>query len=337
MNKSTLKSYRALVVEEVGVGRFSRQILDRSTDDLPAGEVLIRVCFSSLNYKDGLSAVGHKGVTKNYPHTPGIDASGIVEESESDQFNPGDKVVVTGFDLGSNTPGGFGQRISVPAAWVVPLPENLSLKESMVYGTAGFTAALSLLKLQGSGISPEMGEILVTGATGGVGCMAVAMLAQEGYEVVAATGKLEQVEFLTRLGAAKVLPRDLLTEDTAGSPLLSTRWAGVVDVVGGPILATALRSMKVGGAAACCGLVASPELPVTVFPFILRGISLFGIDSTNCPMPERLKIWQKISQKWKVDDPERLYSMCSLEELDGEIERILQGKQVGRVVVDLAP
>ena len=336
MNKSTRKYYRALVVEEVGVGRFTRQILNRSTDDLPAGEVLIRVCFSSLNYKDGLSAVGHKGVTKNYPHTPGIDASGIVEESESDQFHPGDKVVVTGFDLGSNTPGGFGQRICVPAAWVVPLPENLSLKESMIYGTAGFTAALSILKLQESGISPEMGEMLVTGATGGVGCMAVAMLAQEGYEVVAATGKLDQAEFLTRLGAAKVLPRDLLDEDTARSPLLSTRWAGVVDVVGGPILATALRSMQVGGAAACCGLVASPELPVTVFPFILRGISLFGIDSTNCPMPERLKIWQRISQEWKIDDPERLHSMCSLEELDDEIERILQGKQVGRVVVDLA-
>ena len=337
MNNSTRKNYKALVVEEVGVGRFSRRILDRSTDDLPAGEVLIQVCFSSLNYKDGLSAVGHKGVTKNYPHTPGIDASGIVEESSSDQFKPGDKVVVTGFDLGSNTPGGFGQRIRVPAAWVVPLPENLSLQESMIYGTAGFTAALSIFKLQGSGISPEMGEVLVTGATGGVGCMAVAMLAREGYEVVAATGKLDQVEFLTRLGAAKVLPRDLLSEDSAGPPLLSTRWAGVVDVVGGPILATALRSTKVGAAAACCGLVASPELPITVFPFILRGISLFGIDSTNCPMPERLKIWQKIAAGWKIEDPERLHSMCSLAELDDEIERILQGKQVGRVVVDLAP
>ena len=337
MKKATQNNYKALVIEEVGAGRFSRQILKRSIDDLPAGEVLMRVCFSSLNYKDGLSAVGHKGVTKNYPHTPGIDAAGIVEESTSDHFKPGDEVVVTGFDLGANTPGGFGQRISVPSGWVVPLPENLSLKESMIYGTAGFTAALSILKLQESGISPGMGEILVTGATGGVGCMAVAMLAQEGYEVVAATGKLDQVDFLTRIGAAKVLSRDLLNEAPARFPLLSTRWAGVIDVVGGPILGAALRSMKVGAAAACCGLVASPELPITVFPFILRGISLFGIDSTNCPMPERLKIWRRIAAGWKIEDPERLHSMCSLAELDDEIERILQGKQVGRVVVDLAP
>ncbi len=335
MKKATQKIFKALVVEEVGIGRFSRQILNRFTDDLPAGQILIRVCYSSLNYKDGLSAVGHKGVTKNFPHTPGIDAAGLVEESVSADFRPGDKVVVTGFDLGANTPGGFGQRIRVPAAWVVPLPGNISLKESMVFGTAGFTAALSIFKLQQCGISPEMGEILVTGATGGVGCMAIALLAQEGYEVVAATGKVDQADFLTRIGAAKVLPRDLLKDDTARSPLLSTRWAGVVDVVGGPILGTAIRSMQVGGAAACCGLVASPELPISVFPFILRGVSLFGIDSTNCPMTVRLKIWRKMAAEWKVKDLDGLHTMCSLEDLEDEIERILQGKQVGRMVVDL--
>ena len=304
------------------------------SDDLPEGDVLIRVCYSSLNYKDGLSATGHKGVTKNYPHTPGIDAAGVVEESRDDAFQPGDEVIVTSYDLGMNTAGGFGQYIRVPAAWVVPLPENLSLKESMAYGSAGLTAGFCLLKLQAHGITPDRGDILVTGATGGVGSFAVAMLAQTGYPVVAVTGKMNEKPFLMDLGAKDVISREEAI-DTSGKPLLKSRWAGVVDSVGGDILATAIRSTRLHGVVTCCGNVASPDLPINVYPFILRGIALIGIDSQSCPMAFRRQTWEKIANEWKLPDLDRQTSMCPLEALDGEIDRILAGEQTGRIIVDL--
>ena len=328
------KTFKAMVVRHADDDSYTRQIEARSVDELPAGEVLIKVHYSSLNYKDALSASGHRGVTRNYPHTPGIDAAGIVEESSSDDFAPGDQVVATGYDLGMNTAGGFAQYIRVPAAWLVALPENLSLKESMVYGTAGFTAALSLLELEKRDLEPDRGEVLVTGATGGVGCLAVGLLARAGYQVVASTGKIHETQFLMDLGAREVIPRDE-TNDTTGKPLLNARWAGVVDTVGGPILATAIKSTRTGGVVTCCGLVASHELSTTVYPFILRGTSLVGINSVDCPMPVRLHLWQKMAREWKLDHLERLSSTCALEELEGEIERILQGAQRGRVVVDL--
>jgi putative YhdH/YhfP family quinone oxidoreductase len=301
---------------------------------LPAGEVLVRVHYSSLNYKDGLSATGHRGVTKHYPHTPGVDAAGVVEESLSEAFQPGDQVIVTSYDLGMNTPGGFGQYIRVPADWVVPLPENLSAKESMAYGSAGLTAGFCIFKLQEHGIFPDQGEILVTGATGGVGSFAVAMLAKIGYHVVAVTGKMEEKQFLIDLGAKEVISRDEAT-DTSGKPLLKGRWAGVVDAVGGEILATAIRSTKLHGAVTCCGNVAWPDLQINVYPFILRGISLVGIDSQSFPMTFRRQTWEKIASDWKLDNLNRQTSVCSLEELDLEIDRILAGKQKGRVIVDL--
>ncbi len=329
------KTFKAMVVQETADGTYTRRIAEKTLDDLPAGEVLVRVHYSSLNYKDGLSATGHRGVTKRYPHTPGVDATGAVEESLSEAFQPGDQVIVTSYDLGMNTPGGFGQYIRVPAGWVVPLPENLSPKESMAYGSAGLTAGFCIFKLQEHGVTPERGEILVTGATGGVGSFAVAMLAQIGYQVVAVTGKMEEKQFLIDLGAKEVISRDEAT-DTSGKPLLKGRWAGVVDAVGGEILSTAIRSTKLHGAVTCCGNVASPDLPINVYPFILRGISLVGIDSQSFPMTFRRQTWEKIASEWKLDNLDRQTSVCSLEELNSEIDRILAGKQKGRVIVDLA-
>ncbi|MGB6281291.1 MAG: YhdH/YhfP family quinone oxidoreductase, partial [Syntrophobacteria bacterium] len=285
------KTFKAMVVQEKTDGTYTRRIAEKSLDDLPAGEVLVRVHYSSLNYKDGLSATGHRGVTKNYPHTPGVDAAGVVEESLSEAFQPGDEVIVTSYDLGMNTPGGFGQYIRVPAGWVVPLPENLSPKESMAYGSAGLTAGFCIFKLQEHAITPERGEILVTGATGGVGSFAVAMLAKIGYQVVAVTGKIDEKQFLIDLGAKEVISRDAAT-DISGKPLLKGRWAGVVDAVGGEILSTAIRATKLHGAVTCCGNVASPDLPINVYPFILRGISLVGIDSQSFPMTFRRQTWE---------------------------------------------
>ena len=329
-----IKTFKAMVVEEAPEGIFTRQITDRSVDDLPHGEVLIKVKYSSLNYKDALSATGHRGVTRSYPHTPGVDAAGVVEESVVDEFQLGDEVIVTSYDLGMNTSGGFGQYIRVPTGWVVPLPRGLSMRESMVYGSAGFTAALSVLRLVEYGIDPEQGEIVVTGATGGTGSLAVAILAKAGYQVVAASGKVGEKQFLLDIGAKEVISRDEVT-DTTGKPLLKGRWAGAVDTVGGDILGTVIRSTKLHGAVTCCGNVASPKLPITVYPFILRGVTLIGIDSQSCPMDLRRQTWQKIASDWKLDNLDRLTSECSLAELDREIDRILQGQQKGRVVVNL--
>ncbi len=328
------KTFKAMVVKEEADGQYTKQIVNKSLDELPEGEVLVKVHYSSLNYKDGLSATGHRGVTKNYPHTPGIDAAGVVEESIDDRFQPGDQVIVTSYDLGMNTAGGFGQYIRVPAAWVVKLPDNFSLKESMAYGSAGLTAGFCIFKLQEHGITTDKGEILVTGATGGVGSFAVAMLAEIGYQVVAVTGKMKEKQFLIDLGAKEIISRNEAT-DTSGKPLLKGRWAGVVDSVGGEILSTAIKSTKPYGVVTCCGNVASPDLQINVYPFILRGIALFGIDSQNCPMTIRQRTWDKLAKDWKLENLDQIASVSSLEELDVEIERILRGGQKGRVIVDL--
>ncbi len=328
------KTFKAMVVKEEADGQYTKQIVNKSLDELPEGEVLVKVHYSSLNYKDGLSATGHRGVTKNYPHTPGIDAAGVVEESIDDRFQPGDQVIVTSYDLGMNTAGGFGQYIRVPAAWVVKLPDNFSLKESMAYGSAGLTAGFCIFKLQEHGITTDKGEILVTGATGGVGSFAVAMLAEIGYQVVAVTGKMNEKQFLIDLGAKEIISRNEAT-DTSGKPLLKGRWAGVVDSVGGEILSTAIRSTKPYGVVTCCGNVASPDLQINVYPFILRGIALFGIDSQNCPMTIRQRTWDKLAKDWKLENLDQIASVSSLEELDVEIERILRGGQKGRVIVAL--
>lgn len=327
------KVFKAMVVSETSDNTFIRKIAKRSLDELPEGDVLIKVMYSSLNYKDALSASGNKGVTKNYPHTPGIDASGIVEESLSDNLKAGEEVIVTSYDLGMNTSGGFGEYIRVPAGWVVKLPENLSLKESMIYGTAGFTAGLSVYKMSHT-TKPDQGEILVTGASGGVGSIAVSILVNAGYQVVAVSGKTEEKQFLMDLGVKEIISREEAS-DTSGSPLLKGRWAGVIDTVGGDILATAIKSTKHDGTVTCCGNVASSDLPLNVFPFILRGVRLLGIDSQDCSMNTRIKIWEKLAGDWKLSHLEELSSEISLDDLDENIELILQGKKKGRTVVTL--
>ena len=326
--------FQALLVEETGDNQFSRRIATRSTDTLPDGEVLIAVQYSSLNYKDALSATGNRGVTRNFPHTPGIDAAGVVAESTVDAFKPGDTVIVTSYDLGMNTSGGFGQYVRVPAAWVVPMPADMSPRESMQYGTAGLTAGLSIERLQHNGVQPDNGEILVTGATGGVGCMAVAILAKLGYRVAAVSGKPEAQSFLTGLGATSVISREEAI-DTSGKPLIKGRWAGVVDTVGGDMLATAIKATQLHGTVTCCGNVASPKLATTVFPFILRGVSLFGIDSQNCLMPLRESIWQHLASDWKPGALDDMTTQIPLAELDPYIDAILKGQVKGRMVVDL--
>ena len=331
MNVST---FRALVVSKTDEKTFTREITERSISDLPEGEVLIRVHFSSLNYKDGLSCIGNPGVTRNYPHTPGIDASGKVTESSDSQFKTGDSVIVTSYDLGMNTSGGFGEYIRVPADWVVPLPEGMTFKEAAIYGVAGFTAALSVDALQKHGVNPEHGEIVVTGSTGGVGSVSVALLSLLGYTVVASTGKKEESEFLQDLGAAEIISREEVN-DELNKPLLRERWAGGVDTVGGNTLATLLQAGKRGGAIAATGLVASSELSTTVFPFILRGVSLLGIDSGFTPTKLRREIWNKLAGVWKFPQLEKLTIDCTLEGLNPEIDKILAGGQRGRVVVDL--
>lgn len=327
-------SFRAMVVSEEDDGTFSRDIKERALGAIGEGEVRVKVHYSSLNYKDALSATGNKGVTKKYPHTPGIDAAGIVVESDDATIQVGSQVIVTSYDLGMNTPGGYGQYITVPGAWVVPLPNGLSLRESMVFGTAGFTAAMSVDALVQT-VDPGNGDVLVTGATGGVGSIAVAILAKLGYSVVGVSGKVGAADFLQELGAKDVIERREAIEG-ADRPLLKTRWAGVIDTIGGDTLVAAIKATLPRGVVTCCGNVASAELSLNVFPFILRGVSLVGIDSQNCPLGYRKEIWQKLATDWKVSKLEEISREVSLEDLNVEIGFILSGKQKGRVVVDVA-
>lgn len=326
------KTFKALVVSEQEDGSFQRNIEQRVLDSLPDNDVLVKVHYSSLNYKDALSASGNRGVTQQFPHTPGIDAAGVVEESRDDRFRKGDKVIVTSYDLGQNTPGGFGEYIRVPGDWIVPLPEGLTLRESMILGTAGFTAAYGIYKLRHNEVDPDNGSILVTGATGGVGSLAVTLLAHLNYRVVAVTGKTGQKEYLENLGARKIIGRQAVYPDS-NKPLLSGRWIGAIDTVGGEMLDAVIRQIKHNGTVACCGNVLGHDLKTSIYPFILRGVSLMGIDSGICPMPMRRKLWHLLANKWKTDKLEAIARECKLEEMNREIERILGGGQAGRVLL----
>lgn len=278
-----MSSFKALQVSESEGGRFESKIVERATDDLPAGEVLIRVRYSSLNFKDALSASGNRGVTRSYPHTPGIDAAGVVASSSVAEFAEGDEVIVTGYDLGMNTAGGFGQYIRVPAAWVIKRPQGLSLRDAMILGTAGLTAALCVDKLEQAGLEPGDAPVLVTGATGGVGSIAVALLASLGYKVAAVTGKADQADFLTRLGATQIVERAALQAGVEKA-LLKEQWNGAVDTVGGDILFNVVKSLQRGASVACCGLTAGTHFQASVLPFILRGVNLLGVDSVEIPL-----------------------------------------------------
>ena len=327
------KAYKGLMVREADENQFTMAIEELSTEGLPAGDVLVKVLFSSLNYKDMLSANGNRGVTKKYPHTPGIDAAGIVEESSSDDFKPGDEVIVTSYDLGMNTSGGLGQYIRVPSSWVVRKPAGLSFRESMIFGTAGFTAALSILRLVEFGMDPA-DEILVTGASGGVGSIAVSILSHAGYNVTALNSLQDESGFLKKIGAKQVIePSELI--DTSGRPMLKDRWTKCVDTLGGDALTSAIRSIKSYGAITCCGNVISQNLNMTVFPFILRGVTLYGIDSQNCPMPRRQKAWDMIASQWRFPWMEELASEISLKGVGEAMRSRRSRSHHSRTVVNL--
>jgi putative YhdH/YhfP family quinone oxidoreductase len=324
--------YKALLVEELE-GKFTSGIKTLETEALTVGDVLVKVMYSSLNYKDALSITGNKGVTKKYPHTPGIDAAGIVEYSDSDLYQVGDEVIVTGYDLGMNTPGGFGQYIRVPAEWVVKLPAGLTLKESMIIGTAGFTAGISVSRLTDL-VKPTDGKIIVTGSTGGVGSMAVTLLSKLGYQVVAVSGKQEEYPFLQSLGASEIISRADFQE-VDKRPILSSKFAGGIDTVGGPILENIIKSLQPLGAVTTCGSVSSTQLNLTVFPFILRGITLIGISAQNYPTALRQILWNKMASDWKLNNLEDLCTEISMEEILPNIDLILQGKLKGRTIVKM--
>ena len=326
------KEYKALVINEVNAA-FEQTIQTLHIDNLPKGDVLVKVHYSSINYKDALSATGNKGITKKYPHTPGIDAAGEVVSSLDDKFKVGDKVIVTGYDLGMNTSGGFGQYIRVPSEWVVQLPEGLSLKESMIIGTAGFTAGISVLRLSAL-VKPSDGKILVSGATGGVGSVALSLLSKLGYQTVAISGKETEYPFLRKLGAIEILPRADFQE-VDKRPMLSAQYAGAIDTVGGPILENILKTLQPLGAVTTCGSVSATQLNMTVFPFILRGISLIGISAQNYPGALREPLWIKLATDWKPDNLLELYSEIRLEDIPETVALILQGKLKGRTIVNM--
>jgi putative YhdH/YhfP family quinone oxidoreductase len=328
----TSAPFPAFVARKNADGQVAARVERLAVGELPAGEVIIRVAYSSLNYKDALASQGHPGVVSQLPHVPGIDCAGTVEESSSPQYKPGDKVIITGYELGSGHWGGYSEFVRVPAEWIVPLPAGLTLRETMIYGTAGFTAAQCVAAIVARGIEPTRGPVAVTGSTGGVGSIAVAILAKLGYEVEAVTGKTEHHDWLRKLGAHTILGRENIADDT-DCPLLRARWAAAVDTVGGKPLATILRSTQHRGCVSACGLVAGTELHTTVYPFILRGVMLAGIDSANCPRPERLQMWQKLSGPWHISQLDFLADEITFDELPDRIEKILVGQSVGRTIV----
>jgi acrylyl-CoA reductase (NADPH) len=326
------KSFPAFVVRKDAGGRVTAGVEHLSSDKLPTGDVLIRVAYSSLNYKDALASQGHPGVVRMLPHVPGIDCAGTVEESTSSDYRPGDEVIVTGYDLGSGHWGGYAEFVRVPADWIVPLPSGLTLRETMVYGTAGSTAAQCVAAIIARGIEPGRGPVVVTGSTGGVGSVAVAILAKLGYEVEAVTGKREHHDWLHKLGARTILDRNEVLDDS-DRPLLGSRWAAAVDTLGGKPLATILRSTRHRGCVAACGLVAGTDVPLTVYPFILRGVMLAGIDSANCPRPERIEMWNKLAGAWHIYQLDSIADEITLDALPDRIQKILAGQIVGRTVV----
>lgn len=325
-------TFKALVAEEVN-GEFIQSIKSVSSTHLPDHDVLVQVHYSSLNYKDMLSATGHTGITRHYPFTPGIDAAGKVIRSRDKRFNKGDEVIVTSYDLGMNTPGGFGRTISVPGDWIIPLPERMSLRESMMVGTSGLTAAMGVHKILNQGIQPSDGDVVVTGSTGAVGSFAIALLTTLGFKITAITGKPDEAAFLKSIGADKVVNRfDLdLQKDR---PLLSSKWIAGVDCVGGELLDLIIRQTAHNGSITCCGNVAGESLNTSIYPFILRGVSLFGIDTGIARMADRLLIWTKLSNEWNFNK-EQICRFVTLSEVPDEIAKMQTSQKLGKVVIQL--
>ena len=328
--------FRALRITETQPGKFEREITEMQLEDLPPGELLIKVEYSSLNYKDAMSATGNKGITKKYPHTPGIDAVGMVELSRTESFAVNDQVIVTGHDLGMNTDGGYAEYIRIPATWAVKKPLEISSFEAMAIGTAGITAATALYKMELMGQTPATGPIVVTGSTGGVGSMAVAILSKAGYEVIAVTGKSTAKEYLGHLGAARIETREFV-DDRSGKALIKPKWAGAIDTTGGNILHTLLKGCMLDGSVVSTGLVSSPKLDATVYPFILNGVNLLGVGTAETPMATRIILWKKLVNEWNIKDKLSVIAKeVSLEELNNTyIDAILESKIMGRIVVKI--
>ena len=329
-----MSTYKAFEVREETEKKFVGAIVEKSALELAEGSVSIEVHYSSVNYKDALSASGSKAVTREYPHVPGIDAAGKVLASTDSNFAVGDEVVVTGYDLGMNTAGGFGQQVTVPGGWVTKLPVGLSLRDSMVLGTAGLTAGLCVNKLLLNSITPEAGKVLVTGATGGVGIIACALLVKLGFEVVASTGKLAETAKLMALGVSEVISREAFSEENP-RPMLKEGYAAAVDVAGGTTLVNVIKSLSYGGSVAACGLVDSPALSATVLPFILRGVNLLGVDSVELPLAQKQQVWNLFANEWALTDIDSLAETIVLAELPAVLAKVLAGGAVGRYVLDL--
>ncbi|RLA75571.1 MAG: oxidoreductase [Epsilonproteobacteria bacterium] len=326
---------KAYVVEQVEPKKFISSIQEVDIPTITQDEVLICSSHSSLNYKDALSSVGNPGVSRNFPHITGIDVAGTITQTNSKEFNIGDKVVVTGYDLGMNTKGGHSQYVKVPAAWVVKLPDGLSQKQSMIYGTAGFTASLCVDALLANGI--KNGKILVSGATGGVGSISITILSKLGFEPIAITSKKEKIPFLKSIGAIEVLlTGDMDTQNK--KPLLSEQYDGMIDTLGGDILAHSLKAIRYDGVVACCGIAASFELHTTMFAFILRAVKLIGIDSVQCPIEKKRAVWHKIASEFRIDDNilENLTTHIELEDIKPIYDKMLSGQITGRYLVNIS-
>ncbi|MDO6964769.1 acrylyl-CoA reductase (NADPH) [Rhizobium alvei] len=327
-------TFRALLVEKSAEGAISQSIQELDDSRLPDGDVTVRVDYSTLNYKDGLCLTGQGGLVRTYPHVPGIDFSGTVESSADSRYKPGDRVVLTGWRVGEAWWGGYATRARVKAEWLVPLPDAMTARQAMAVGTAGLTAMLAVIALEKAGLTPDKGEVLVTGAAGGVGSVAVAILARLGYRVAAVTGRPETADYLRSLGASDIIPRADIA-DPSPKPLESERWAGAVDSVGGEMLGRVLKQMKYDGAVASIGLAASAAVPsFTVIPFLLRGVSLLGIDSVMRPYSERVAAWNRITTDLPLGMLEAMVTEHGLSELPELGRAILAGQVKGRVVID---
>ena len=327
--------FNALVVnKDEESGKTSAAVEQISTDQLPEGNVIVNVEYSTVNYKDGLCIGPGGGLVREYPHVPGIDFAGTIESSDDSRYSAGDSVVLTGWRVGEVHWGGYAQKARVNADWLVPLPSGLSSRQAMAVGTAGFTAMLAVMALEDHGLKPDQGPVLVTGAAGGVGSVATAILANLGYEVAAVTGRPETEEYLRALGATQIVPREEINE-TVKRPLERETWAGCVDAVGGDMLARVLGQMKYGGSVSAVGLAGGAGLPATVIPFLLRGVNLLGIDSVMQPCDNRLRAWERIAKDLPMDKLEAMIHPATLGDLPALGKDILKGQVKGRVVVDV--
>lgn len=329
-----IKTFKALLIEETPEGKFTKTVKELDFSFLKENDVLIKVQYSSLNYKDALSASGNKGITRQYPHIPGIDIAGTVVKSSDDRFSAGEEVIVTGYDLGMNTFGGFAEYAYVPANWVVKNPANLTLKEAMTLGTSAFTASIGVSEIVNKGITPADGKVLVTGATGAVGSSAVQILNKLGFEVIASTRKESEVERLKALGASEIINVNDM-EDVPNKGLLSKKWIAAFDTVGGSALSYILKATADGGVVTNCGMIGSVKLDTSIMPFIIRGVRLIGIAAAETKMPLRLQLWDKLANEFKVNITSDYYDEITLDEVPAAIDNMLAGKLKKKVLVKI--